>query len=249
MKLAEALGLGEDRETVAFVGGGGKTTALFRLARELAYGRCRRVLVTTTTKMYVPSAWLCPTVLLRKFKLPDDFFASAEIVTVGAGILPENKLEGLQPEVVDSLRAAGAAHFILVEADGSRGLSLKTPGPREPVIPDSATTVVIVAGLDVLGKRLNSGTVHRPELAAAMLKCRQGIILDERAVAALLTHLNDTAEYITPGARTVFLLNKLDTVDQSRALRLAELLLERGAGRVILGSVGMEDMSLKVLMP
>jgi len=249
MQLAEALGLGGNRETVAFVGGGGKTTALFRLARELADFQSCRVLVTTTTKMYVPSARDYPTVLLREFKSLDDLFASTGIVTVGADILPENKLEGLQPEVVDSLRTVGAANFILVEADGSRGLSLKAPGLREPIIPGSATTVVIVAGLDVLGKELSSSTVHRSELAAVMLNCRQGIILDEWAVAALLTHPRGTARCVPPGAKTVFLLNKLDTVDQSRALKLVELLLKRSAGRVILGSVGMDDMGLKVFMP
>ncbi len=248
MKLASALGLSESREIAAFVGGGGKTTALFRLARELAC--CgRQVLVTTTTKMYVPPAGTCPTVLCAEPTCLGHLFASSRIVATGAGILPGNKLAGLPSQAVDNLQASGVAEYILVEADGSKGLPLKAPGPHEPVIPRSATMVVIVAGLDGLGKKLNRGNVHRPEIAAAILKREQGSILDERAIAGLLTHSQGIAGRVPPGVRTVFLLNKLDVVDRGRALNLARMLVERGAERVIMGSVGMEKMNLQVLMP
>jgi len=47
MRLADALGMAAD-EVVALVGGGGKTTAMFRLAREMA-GAGGSAITTTTT--------------------------------------------------------------------------------------------------------------------------------------------------------------------------------------------------------
>ncbi|NNF87990.1 MAG: hypothetical protein HKM97_05660, partial [Acidimicrobiia bacterium] len=47
--LAAAFGLGP-RELVAFTGGGGKTSLLLNLGRQLT-GRGDRVLITTTTKL------------------------------------------------------------------------------------------------------------------------------------------------------------------------------------------------------
>lgn len=50
--LAYTLEIG-DREIIAAYGGGGKTTLLGRLARELS-GTGRKVLLTTTTKIFRP---------------------------------------------------------------------------------------------------------------------------------------------------------------------------------------------------
>ncbi|ABZ75221.1 conserved hypothetical protein [Shewanella halifaxensis HAW-EB4] len=47
---------------VALVGGGGKTSTAFRLAQQ-AKARGMKVLITTTTKMYLPSESLCDTII------------------------------------------------------------------------------------------------------------------------------------------------------------------------------------------
>ena len=52
MNISRAMGL-QEREIISLVGGGGKTTLMFRLAGELALQR--KVVVTTTTKIYRPS--------------------------------------------------------------------------------------------------------------------------------------------------------------------------------------------------
>lgn len=56
--LAEALGLGP-REHIALVGGGGKTSLLLALATELQ-GAGKRVLTSTTTKMWQREAARVP---------------------------------------------------------------------------------------------------------------------------------------------------------------------------------------------
>ncbi|MGL6173173.1 MAG: selenium cofactor biosynthesis protein YqeC, partial [Cellulosilyticaceae bacterium] len=49
--LTDCLGIREG--IIAFVGGGGKTTTIYTLARELS-DQGKKVIVTTTTKMYIP---------------------------------------------------------------------------------------------------------------------------------------------------------------------------------------------------
>ena len=58
------------------------------------------------------------------------------------------------------------ADLILVEADGSRGLPVKYPGPREPVIPDNVNMILCVCGMSGLG-RPGREVCHRWELAPA----------------------------------------------------------------------------------
>ncbi len=53
MQLKEALGL-RDGEMVSLIGAGGKTTTLLQLAKELRDAG-KKVLVTTTTKIFKPS--------------------------------------------------------------------------------------------------------------------------------------------------------------------------------------------------
>ncbi|MCL5046062.1 MAG: putative selenium-dependent hydroxylase accessory protein YqeC, partial [Actinobacteria bacterium] len=52
MKLDAALAL-RPREVISFAGAGGKTSAMFRLARELA-GQGHAVVATTTTAIFAP---------------------------------------------------------------------------------------------------------------------------------------------------------------------------------------------------
>src|SRR5581483_11467192 len=58
MKLTQAFGI-RAKEVVALVGGGGKTTTMFRLADELVT-QGKRVVVTTTTRIFAAQIRLAP---------------------------------------------------------------------------------------------------------------------------------------------------------------------------------------------
>ena len=55
------------------------------------------------------------------------------------------------------------ADYVLVEADGAKMLPLKAHAEYEPVIPDCASLVVCVAGIDGVGLSV-SETCHRPDV-------------------------------------------------------------------------------------
>ena len=180
MQLHHGLRLAADElAVVTLVGAGGKTSALFRLADE-AVASGRRVVTTTTTRIFASQAEQAPGRLVVD---PDgngsiDWAAlEAELARHGHCLLVTSltgpKCEGLPPTVVDGL--AARAHdlgisLIAVEGDGSRRRPVKAPAPHEPVIPDCTTHLVPVAGLDALGLPLSEPYVHRPERMRALLQ-------------------------------------------------------------------------------
>src|SRR5438128_12497381 len=121
MSLKAALGL-ESGQMLALIGAGGKTTTLFRLAKELRDDG-GKILVTTTTKIFKPTKPHVDRLFLVE-DIDDFVNASAQIdppVIVGAGygVNEEGKLLGLPAPWLDRLKQAGKYDAILVEADGA----------------------------------------------------------------------------------------------------------------------------------
>ena len=164
ISLADRLGVGQS-DLVAFAGAGGKSSLLLGLGAELAAAGSR-VVLTTTTKMgaYQIPRWatVCRTVteVITALEGGDPAFL--------VGDIDGDKIIGVAPELVDQVSARAEVDFVLVEADGARGRSLKVPAPYEPVIPDSTTRVVVVAGIDAVGRAIVDAT-HRPERVVGLL--------------------------------------------------------------------------------
>ncbi len=132
---------------------------------------------------------------------------------------------------VDELWAEGLVDHLIVEADGSRGRSLKAFGPHEPQVPVTATTIVQVAGLDALGAPLTDEHVHRSETLAALLAIPLGSTVTARVFADSLRVQVRRLRREGRVARLAALLNKADgPAEQASGLAVAEELLE-GAAR------------------
>ena len=150
------------RGLTAIIGGGGKSTLLRALAEELSHDA--RVVVATSTKMYVPD-W-CPVALSAS---PDDVQAAlleAPIVCAGSIHVPTGKLAEPRAAFSDLVRLAD---YVLVEADGAKKLPLKAHAEHEPVIPACAGRTVCVVGADGLGAPVSVDDAVTPEAVAAVL--------------------------------------------------------------------------------
>ena len=237
--LRAALDLGAAR-VVAFTGGGGKTSALFRLAGELTPAR---VLVTTTTRIWAPTspdpplvlASSCPEALaqLAPARWPDG------VRVLGTAVSPEGKLLGIPPEWVAALRTV--ADYVLVEADGAAGKPLTAPRSYEPVIPPAAELVVPVVGADAIGAPLDAPHVHRVAELSALLGVPAGTFLSPRLVARVLLAPEGNTRGAPPYARIVPLVNKVDGPERLAPARaVAEALLTDGAERVVLAALARE---------
>lgn len=238
MKISEALGL-KRREIISFVGGGGKTTLMFRLAEELPLKY--KVVITTTTHIFLPPPDKFPTVLLGKGEPVEKdlagYFLSGLKPVVGSKLLEDNnkKLKGITTEQLSLMQ--NYADFFLVEADGSKGRPLKGHLDYEPVIAGPTTVLVVVIGADVLGKSLDSRYVHRPEIVSELTGREMGSEVDPEMIAKLITHSEGILRDSPLSARVVPFINKVDCLeDLSEGYRLGRLLLGEKIRKVLLGS-------------
>lgn len=139
---------------VAFTGGGGKTTAMYCLADELA-GQGKRVIVTTSTHIFRPHNRVVAEA--ADFKTVNDFITAHKEYSSMAGWilvtgLPaiEGKLKGM--DVSELERLTLLCDVLLVEADGAKRLPIKIPGIKEPVLPEGTNAVVGCMGLNCIGE-------------------------------------------------------------------------------------------------
>ena len=236
MSLLRALRINAG-DVVSVAGAGGKTTLVYRLAHE-AQRAGLRVIVTTTTHMGTPPGDAPGPVLIEEEGdiLPslNEALATQGRATVLGRRLREDKLEGLPPERVDSLRRL--ADLVIVEADGARGRSLKVPAAHEPVVPQSTTLLVVLAAMDVLGAPLGEERVHRIDEVRAATGLAAGSLVDEEAMVAALLAPDGYLRHFTPGRRTAVFLNKAETLPSwSAAARISRRLVPP-YGLVVAGS-------------
>lgn len=217
-----------DPPRLAFVGAGGKTTALIALGRELTEGAYRAALLTTTTHLGDWQAELADHHMRidedsdLPSSLPDGvtLFTGREVKGGRFGALPGRALARLY-ELAEERQAP-----LLIEADGSRLRPLKAPAEHEPVLAEFVDGVVVVAGLTGLGKPLSAEWVHRPERFAVLAGLNEGESITPQALARVLTHPLGGLKGIPPGARRILLLNQADTSElQGAGLRIAEMCL------------------------
>ena len=250
MKLTEALQMTSD-EVVALVGGGGKTTAMFRLARELV-DNGGSAITTTTTRIFGAQIALAPAHVpaadATRERVSAALAVHRHVLVIGATDAGSGKAEGVSLDLFRRLRAWFPGVCLLNEADGSRMRPFKAPADYEPVIPADTTLVVPVVGADVFGKSLDADHVHRPELVCALSGAPPGTPITPAIVARVLAHPQGGRKGVPAGARVVVLINKVEGLpDRAPARETAERLLRDPAiHSVVLATLRAEDPVLEV---
>ena len=253
--LIQALDL-QTRDVVSLVGAGGKTTLLFRLAREL-HQTGRRVVTTTTTKILEPGPNETPQVFVDSDEAKIEAFVRGHLeryghLTVAAERLGAGKLRGISPGLVLRLWNTSPADDILIEADGAAGRPVKAPREQEPVIPPGTTVVVAVLGIDGVDTHLDQKTVFQPERVARITGIRMGERITPDSMSILMTHPEGVFKGKPATARAIAFLNKVDIAGgMEKAEAVVARLVEREGSpieRVILGQLKGEPPVRKVLI-
>jgi molybdenum cofactor cytidylyltransferase len=250
VRLADALGVTRD-DAVAFVGGGGKTTAMFRLAHEVVEAG-ERVITTTTTHIFAAQIALAPAHVVAgeatRASVAAALAAHGHVLVVGATDAGSGRAGGVSAELFARLRDWFPDVTLVNEADGSRMRAFKAPASHEPVIPAETTLVVPVVGADVLGKTLDDVNVHRPELVSALSGAALGAAITPEIVARVLAHPDGGRKGVPAGARVIVMINKIESLpDRAPAREIAERLLrERAIHSVVLAAVRGEKPVLEI---
>ena len=217
--LVQALGIGPG--VTALVGGGGKTSAMLRLVEELsAHGS---VIMATTTHIYPPSG--IPVLLDVTKREIASALEHAPAICVGSPCADGK----LGPGPVDAETLAALGDYVILEADGAKGMPLKAPAAHEPVIPPCVHRVVAVAGLDGIGRSVGE-SVFRPALYAKLLGVEEGHIVAPKDVARALCSPDGQYKDVGPHMDFCVLLNKAD--DGERAALAEQVAAYLDATRV-----------------
>ncbi len=164
MQLRQAL-RAEQKSVISFVGAGGKTTAMFQLARQFD----TPVIVTSTTHLSQTQSHLAD----RHIIFYENAYNRNKRISIESGVTlitgnldQQGKYTGITIDQANRLGEFTLNNQIplLVEADGSRQLPLKAPADHEPAIPEITNHAVVLAGLSGLGNILNDDYVHRAEI-------------------------------------------------------------------------------------
>jgi probable selenium-dependent hydroxylase accessory protein YqeC len=250
VKLTDALRMTAD-EAVALVGGGGKTTAMFRLAREEVEAGGRAI-TTTTTRIFGAQIALAPAHIpaaeVTRERVSAALALHRHVLVIGETDAGSGKAEGIPLELFARLRAWFPHVCLLNEADGSRMRPFKAPADYEPVIPAETTLVVVVVGADVLGRSLDADHVHRPELVAALCGTPLGTPITPAIVAQVLADPRGGRKGVPASARVVVLINKVEALpSRAPARETAERLLRDPAiDSVVLATLRGDDPVLEV---
>lgn len=239
MTLKEAFDL-KKGEMLSLIGAGGKTTTLYRLAREL-WEAGEKVLVTTTTKMFKPAKPHVHRLFLARDReaLESELTKINEplIVAAGSELEESGKLTGLNPDWLDSLKERAAVDWILIEADGAAMKPFKVPADYEPLVPARCDLTVWVMGIKVLGRPLAPHEVHRAQRAAALLGVELGTPVTEDFILRLVKNPQGCLKGIPPKSRILALINQADSADEvQQATALGRKLLRCGIERVVITS-------------
>lgn len=207
-------------EAVAITGTGGKTTLLWFLAGLLKHRG--RVIVSVTAKMFPPEAPLYQKLLLdpSRYRAADQ--PDHSVWLVAAGRNEAGKLLGISGAQAAEL-ARGSAYVVL-EADGSRGLPLKMWYDHEPPVPDDTELTLGILPVTALYEPATARTVYNLDGFLRATGLAPGDPVTPMVLAEILLHPDGLFKH-SPGRR-ILVLNQCDTDElAARANRLIDAIL------------------------
>ncbi len=240
MRLCEAIGVSSG-DVAAFVGAGGKSSAIRTVATELAADGLS-VIVAPTTKLMVEEANEIGPIAVsedpaeRTSKIKAEL-SNSKVVVAGSSLISKNRVGGIEPDEVAAL--AEIADVILVEADGARGKWIKGTAEHEPPIPASATVAVGVSNIGVFGLPTTEENVHRPELFSALTGVGPGQSITARSIALALAD-GSFANLPDKTRPTVLITGVEPGRTMSHASVVARELWRAGVKKVVLSSLTTE---------
>lgn len=166
MSLIKSFNI-KNKDIITIVGAGGKTSLMFSASSLLR--KDYKVLVTTTTNIYVPDEKFYDEMIMLS-EIEDDNYkniiekSKKGVYVIGShieGKLGQNKhkIKGLNSQTLDKI--APYFDIVLIEGDGSKEKPLKGWRDDEPVVYDKSTKIIGVVDISSVGLEINENSIHR----------------------------------------------------------------------------------------
>lgn len=197
-RLTEFLEI-KKHDVISFAGAGGKTSTIFALARELKHTTDYKILITTTTKMFlekeavtVEDEWFIKEQMLKK-----------RLVTAGKDL--GRKMGCFSADFLQKI--ISLSDIALIEADGAQRRPFKMPRLYEPVYLPNTTKIVYLAGMTALDKAIE--VLSRSDILADFLHKQPDEKLTEEDMLKVLQNEKGAKKDIQ-GKEFYVILNQAD---------------------------------------
>lgn len=233
MSIKDAMRI-ENKSFISLVGAGGKSTCFSLLAQELIKQN-KKIILTTTTHMF--SDQLTPFsnegILIEssddshmEIIVKDIFSKDNKVAILIKNRIIEEKKEkvsGPNSYFLEKWWSEGIVDYVIVEADGAKGRSLKAPAEYEPVVPATTTDLIGFIGIDVLGLPLNEENVFRSNIFSRLTGLAIGSKIDFEAINFLVNHSEGLFKNAPKTSKCHFFINKVNNVEREKnAIHLAK---------------------------
>ncbi|MCT4620567.1 MAG: selenium cofactor biosynthesis protein YqeC [Marinisporobacter sp.] len=230
----------KEKDIVSIVGAGGKTSLLFYLGKKL---KNHKVLLTTTTKIYVPQNHQYDFICIDK----NEFLKVSKknqkgIYVYGTKVNGENKLIGLKEEQLDRIR--NDFDYILIEADGAKEKQIKGWNDTEPVVYEKTKKTIGVLDIQALGLEVSEKNVHRSEAFCKMTHLKEGDHITLEALLKAIVHPEGLFKN-AKGEKILFINKADDLQDLNKAEQLKNemnKLYPKFLSKIVIGSLKKEKM-------
>lgn len=231
----------------AIIGSGGKSTLMEALAHALE----GPTVATTTTKIWPLES--LPLLLDPTDGELDGALASHGAVCVGSPA-PKDKLgipwapdvDGpaeVQAAELAMARLQGHCAHVLMEADGSKRLPLKSHSPWEPIIPAGTATRILVVGASGFEAPVGQ-VVHRPNIFCGLVGGSPFDLVTPEAVAEGIL-----AEGLVGAPGDWVVVNQADDAQAMDAARALAARLKEGGFQGSVAAGSLREKALEVLAP
>jgi probable selenium-dependent hydroxylase accessory protein YqeC len=228
----QALGI-EKNDVVSIAGAGGKTSLMFLLAEE-AKELGLKVLVTTSTKIFVPDSTQYDRLDLSGTLFSGGLVRDSGIYVGGLPAPVPGKMAGADMALLASRRKL--FDLVLIEADGAAAKPLKGWSSTEPVIPLFTTKTIGVLDVQTIGRIIDTALVHRVEIFTGLTDGRVGDTVTREHLARVVSH-NQGLFTGAQGTKILY-INKVESaVDRCNVNRLRARLKNL---HIVAGSVHQE---------
>ncbi len=240
-----SLNIFSNQDQIAWIGGGGKTSLIFTIAKELFSEKC---VITTTTKMGINEKELAnKSYSFDEGNIPD--FPSLNGISFIYKRIhrdEQNKVIGLDSNLLKelSIQLHNENIPLFIEADGSKQKPIKMHAEHEPVIPDFVNKVCVVVGLSAIGKTLDQENFHRPELISDLLQIPIGSQFEWQHLFELLSNENGYIKKIPKHAKKVLFFHQADVLNDHSELKNLVLKLKNHYHDILLSSIKGDSLTI-----
>lgn len=224
MNLIDTFNINK-KDIITIVGAGGKTSLMYSASS--LYRNDFKVLVTTTTKIYVPEHKYYDEIIMLSDEKDDKISRNniQLIKNIKKGIylvgnnIKNNKIQGLNFKQLDKI--IPYFDLVLIEGDGSKEKPLKGWNDSEPVIYNKTTKTIGVVDIKSIDLDINEENIHRLEQFLQIMNDESPYKVNINVLKNIILNKKGLFKY-SKGDKTLFINKVEDEKNKKNAIKLIE---------------------------